>query len=198
MAKRIILSVLALALISAAPAERTRQQLETIVAEEAWRAGASQSWHRLYSRQIERESSFDPNAVSRSGAQGLTQFMPATMTYIYPKTKPSCAGVSPFDPACSVRAQIIYLRMLAKWTGPWDTETDLMAASLAAYHGGAGWVLREKRLCASDASCRPSRWFGHVAEQCSRPQCAANRAYVETILRNAGISNSLKSKEGER
>jgi len=71
-----------------------------------------------------QESSFNPAAVSSSGAQGLMQFTPATARGL---------GVNPFDPASSVNGAAKYLSQLTKQFG----STDL---ALAAYNAGPGAV----------------------------------------------------------
>jgi cell wall-associated NlpC family hydrolase len=71
-----------------------------------------------------QESSFNPAAVSSSGAQGLMQFTPATAQGL---------GVNPFDPTSSVNGAAKYLSQLTKQFG----STDL---ALAAYNAGPGAV----------------------------------------------------------
>jgi soluble lytic murein transglycosylase-like protein len=71
---------------------------------------------------IRKESAFDPCAVSRKGAIGLMQLMPATAAQM--------KLLDPFDPAENVRAGSQYLKqMLDRYDG------DLMLA-LSAYNAG--------------------------------------------------------------
>jgi soluble lytic murein transglycosylase len=84
---------------------------------------------------IYRESRFDPDAVSESGAVGLMQLLPATADGIAELT-----GGTEFrpddlyDPELNVRYGAFYLRrLLTKYDG------DLELA-LAAYHAGQGNV----------------------------------------------------------
>jgi hypothetical protein len=72
------------------------------------------------------ESGFDPTAVSRAGAQGLMQFMPATAQAL---------GVDPFDPAQAIDGAG---RLLA---GHMESFGSLELA-LAAYNAGGGAVRR--------------------------------------------------------
>jgi len=70
------------------------------------------------------ESSFRPDAVSRSGALGLSQLMPATAADL---------GVNPNDPVDNLRGGAKYLRRLLDEFG----RVDLAAA---AYNAGPGRV----------------------------------------------------------
>ena len=72
---------------------------------------------------IETESSWNPNAVSRVGAKGLAQFMPATASEF---------GVNPSDPASSIDGAGSYLRYLIDYF-----KGDLRLA-IFAYNGGMG------------------------------------------------------------
>lgn len=75
---------------------------------------------------IEVESRYDASAVSRRGAKGLMQLMPATVERY---------GVQdPFDPAANIDAGARYLRYLFDQFG--------MRGGLAAYNAGEGAVGR--------------------------------------------------------
>lgn len=76
---------------------------------------------------IEIESGFNHQAVSRAGAQGLMQIMPATQQDL--------GLTAPFDPAENIEAGIRYLKMLM------DRFPDLSLA-LAAYNAGPANVER--------------------------------------------------------
>jgi len=76
-----------------------------------------------------QESKFDETAVSRSGAQGLFQLMPATAEYL---------GVeNAFDPEENARAGVEYLCMLKDNHGFEDIQT-----LPAAYNAGPGRINR--------------------------------------------------------
>lgn len=76
---------------------------------------------------IEVESGFNHQAVSRAGAQGLMQIMPATQQDL--------GLTAPFDPAENIEAGIRYLKMLM------DRFPNLTLA-LAAYNAGPANVER--------------------------------------------------------
>jgi hypothetical protein len=75
---------------------------------------------------IRAESNYEPRALSRKGARGLMQLMPATARRLSVR--------KPFDPASNVRGGVQYLRELVDRFGP---HPDLV---LAAYNAGEGAV----------------------------------------------------------
>ena len=75
---------------------------------------------------IKAESSFDPNALSESGAQGLMQLMPVTADEM--------EVIDPFDPEENIFGGTRYLGLLLK---RFDRNKRL---AVAAYNGGATTV----------------------------------------------------------
>ena len=79
----------------------------------------------FFARLIWQESRFDPLAVSRAGAQGVAQFMPATA---------SRRGLSnPFDPLEAIAQSARLLRDLRR-------EFGNLGLAAAAYNAGSGRV----------------------------------------------------------
>lgn len=81
----------------------------------------------LLSRVAFQESSYNPEAVSPVGAQGLFQFMPLTAADL---------NIDPFDAESATEGAARYLSWLYKSTGNWTL-------ALAAYNWGIGNVLRK-------------------------------------------------------
>ena len=136
--------------------------------------------HRLeVTAQVYVESAYRPNAASRY-ASGLAQFTPATWGDWSGRTKPSCEGRPPTDPACSVRTQIVYMRwLLRRFNGSWHN-------AWRGYNGGAGWLDRERRAAAG-AGLNPND-TGHMERFCqavgrSAASCKENTAYPRKIRR---------------
>jgi len=98
------------------------------------------------------ESSWNPNAKSSKGAQGLFQFMPSTARGY---------GIDPYDPAQATDAAGKMLSgLLAKYDG------DLSKA-LAAYNWGGGNVDKAVRKYGNN-------WLSHAP--------AETRKYIKKIL----------------
>lgn len=75
------------------------------------------------------ESGFDTGAVSRAGAQGLMQFMPATA---------AAMGVDPWDPASAIDGAARYLRRELDRFGRLDLAVAAYNAGPAAVQGNGG------------------------------------------------------------
>lgn len=103
------------------------------------------------------ESAFNPNALSRAGAQGLMQLMPATARRF--------GVVNAFDPAQNIRGGVEYLAwLLRRFNG------DLTLAA-AGYNAGEGAVdrhggvppYRETQTYVQRVGVLAERYRGHLA-----------------------------------
>lgn len=103
--------------------------IDSHIREVAIRYGVSEE---LIAAIIEAESRFDSRAVSRRGAQGLMQLMPATAATL---------GVSdPFDPRENIDAGVRHLRaMMAHFP-------DNLPLALAAYNAGEKAVIHHRGI----------------------------------------------------
>lgn len=102
---------------------KTDKNLEEIYAEASQTYGVSTELLKAMTKQ---ESNFNPNATSRSGAQGLMQLMPATAAGL---------GVTnAYDPYQNIMGGAKYIRqMLDKYNGD-------VSLALAAYNAGSNNV----------------------------------------------------------
>jgi cell wall-associated NlpC family hydrolase len=87
----------------------------------------------LLAAQLERESGFDPRAVSGAGAQGIAQFEPGTWVGDWNPWR----GRSPFEADAAIRAQARLMHSLV------DRAGGDLGRALAAYHDG--WAGSETR-----------------------------------------------------
>jgi len=125
---------------------------------------------------IRQESEFNPRAVSRSKAYGLTQILPGTGRIL--SRKVDLRGFRTamlFTPSINLRLGTFYLRMLAdQLQGHWE-ET------LASYNAGKGRV--DRWLAATQ--------FSEPAEFVESIPITETRNYVQTVMRNADVYRRL-------
>lgn len=104
------------------PAQLSTNEYVQIARQAAMKYGINPDY---FVRQIYSESSFNPNAVSPSGAVGIAQFMPATAAGM---------GINPWDPVQALYGSAKYMSQLsAQWGGDY-------AKALASYNAGSGVV----------------------------------------------------------
>ena len=77
----------------------------------------------LFEKQIRQESNFNPHALSRAGAAGIAQFMPATAKEL---------GIDPWNPEQALRGAAY---LMASYLGQYSGD---YAKALAAYNAGPG------------------------------------------------------------
>jgi soluble lytic murein transglycosylase-like protein len=148
--------------------------------------------------QVHQESGWNCNAKSPVGAQGCTQFMPATANDVARRYPDSLRPANPHNPRWAFRAQAQYMFDLHNGRGARGAANgcERMAFALASYNGGEGWVLRDRAL--SDASGYRRGVFFGVAQYANagrRPDFKRENAdyparilkRIEPIYINAGF-----------
>lgn len=125
------------------------------IAEAAQRFGIPEHWIVAV---IGAESAGNTRAISRAGAQGLMQVMPATWDHLRARYR---LGSDPFDPRDNILAGTAYLREMYDRYGT-------IPAMLAAYNAG------------------PHRYDEHIAT--GRPLPAETRAYVDLLAPALGAT----------
>ncbi|MCI0401205.1 MAG: transporter substrate-binding domain-containing protein [Gammaproteobacteria bacterium] len=108
---------------------------------------------RLIVAQMYQESRFNPQALSRAGAQGLMQVLPKTASQL---------GYSDVrNPERGIRAGITYLHWLRDRFEPELVVHDRTWFALAAYNAGYGRI-EDARRFAKELGLDPNRWFNNV------------------------------------
>lgn len=135
----------------------------------------------VFAAQVHQESAWRADAVSRVGAQGLAQVMPATATWIA-GVDPALAARQPFSPAWALRALVTYDRWLYERTPARYAPKDRMWVALRGYNGGLGHWQAE---AAASGAARPTRV--QVDAACGRAKrapvhCRENLDYPHRIL----------------
>lgn len=132
--------------------------------------------------QVHQESSWRPQAVSRVGAAGMAQFMPATATWWCDLNGLAPAQCQPTNPTWALRALVGYDKWLFERTPVRYSERDRLHVALRAYNGGLGhWQaeakatgLRTPNREQVDAACGAAR--RHPSH------CPENLGYPARIL----------------
>jgi soluble lytic murein transglycosylase len=121
---------------------------------------------------VRQESEFNPQAVSRAKAYGLTQVMPATGRLL--ARRAGLRRFSPrmlFQPEVNLKLGTYYIRsLLDKWGGRWE-ET------LAAYNAGPNRA----------AEWAAWRSYEEPAEFVETVPYTETREYIQAVLRNAAM-----------
>ncbi|HYK18909.1 MAG TPA: transglycosylase SLT domain-containing protein [Bryobacteraceae bacterium] len=125
---------------------------------------------------IRQESEFNPKAVSRSNARGLTQVMPSTGRELSRKLRiPRYQTSMLFTPETNLKIGTYYLKALSdQLEGKWE-------ATLASYNAGKSRVL----------AWLGSGTFHEPAEFVESIPFNETRVYVQSVLRNAEVYRRL-------
>ena len=122
---------------------------------------------------MRQESAFFPEALSRSGAKGLMQFMPATWDEVAGRLKEPAGN--PFVPEDSIRYGAYYLSWLIDYLG--DIEL-----AVPAYNGGPGYI---KRLYEADyVDHNKDEFYREIDKQ-------ETREYLQAVLKNYAVYQAL-------
>ena len=178
--------VLACALLSfvlpaRAQVPQAAQQYRALLVRTAHAAWGLDAPVAVFAAQVHQESAWRPDAVSRVGAQGLAQFMPATSRWIA-AVDPALAAQQPFNPAWALRALVVYDRWLYDRTPARYTPRERMHVALRAYNGGLGhW----QGGAAATGAARPT--LAQVDAACGKARraavhCPENLGYPHRIL----------------
>jgi soluble lytic murein transglycosylase-like protein len=133
--------------------------------------------------QVHQESRWKATAKSKF-AEGLAQFTPATAadySLLLPAEVraecPSRAGC-PTSPNWALHALSLYDFNLHRRHAWAETADDRWRLALAAYNGGAGWIIKER------AKANNSRRWADIVAACLRKAefCKENREYPVVIL----------------
>lgn len=130
---------------------------------------------------VREESRYDPEAISRSYAQGLMQIMPSTRDWIAEQLGVEIDPTEIFDPGTNIRLGAWYLRHLLNYF-----EEDLDYA-VAAYNGGPGNVNNWKESPLIQEKGDFFRWIG----------LSETREYVPKVLLSYEIYKWLEQAEGD-
>lgn len=78
-----------------------------------------------------------------------------------------------------------------------NSDADRLAFMLAAYNGGFGGLLQDRKLCQAIKECDSSKWFGHVAAHSYKARVKVNgygesaydinRGYVDKVMNQRSI-----------
>ncbi len=117
-----------------------------IARQDAINAGISPDY---FTRQINLESGFNPNASSPSGAVGIAQFLPSTAAGL---------GINPWNPNEALNAAAHLMASYAKNYG------GDYAKALAAYNGGSGTLQYALNACgaANWMNCLPGETRNYI------------------------------------
>lgn len=174
-------ALLSLTLPVQAQAPQAAQQYRALLVRTAHAAWGLDAPVAVFAAQVHQESAWRADAVSRVGAQGLAQFMPATATWIA-GVDPALAARQPFSPAWALRALVTYDRWLYERTPARYAPKDRMWVALRGYNGGLGHWQAE---AAATGAARPTRV--QVDAACGRAKrapvhCRENLDYPHRIL----------------
>ena len=136
--------------------------------------------------QVHQESGWQPHAVSRVGAQGMAQFMPATATWWCNLNSLAPADCQPTNPTWALRAMVGFDKWLYDLAPGHYSAHDRMWVALRAYNGGLGhWRAEASAFTAFTSLKHPTRPQVDAACGLARrhaTHCPENLQYPARIL----------------
>jgi len=96
---------------------------------------------RLLAAQIDQESGFNPDAVSKAGAEGIAQFIPDTWA-VWGEDLDGDGVASPYNALEAIDAQARLMCFLVYEANTSDIDGDPVDLALAAYNAGWSQVVR--------------------------------------------------------
>ncbi len=96
---------------------------------------------KLLAAQIDQESGFDPDAVSKAGAEGIAQFVPDTWA-VWGQDLDGDGVASPYNAREAIDAQARLMCFLIFEAKASDIDGDPIDLALAAYNAGWSNVVR--------------------------------------------------------
>jgi soluble lytic murein transglycosylase len=129
---------------------------------------------------VRQESEFNPQALSRAQAYGLTQILPSTGRLLLKAPRKRFRAAVLFNPEVNLRLGTTYLRAM------YDANMGHWERTLAAYNAGES---------------RVENWMGwgeyrEPAEFIESIPFSETRNYVLAVLRNASMYRKLYGEEG--
>ena len=154
------------------------------------RSGLHPDYEAWLLGQITTESDWNPDAVSSTGALGLTQVEPYTANALHRKY-PQLQGCSPKYPECSIKMFLLLMKenILAFADAP-DRETRYKFAA-AAYNGGPSFLHRERHAAGGSWDWNEVR--SHCRDFRSEASCKQNIAYPHLAMRRSALFRSTSS-----
>lgn len=134
-----------------------------------------------FAAQLHQESGWRTDAVSRVGAQGMAQFMPATARWWCDLHRLPAVDCQPANPVWSMRALVGYDRWLFERVKG-ESDFDKLWAALRSYNGGLGHWLNEAKAAGSTQRAEVDRACG-LARRAAL-HCRENLGYPRRILIN--------------
>jgi soluble lytic murein transglycosylase-like protein len=135
----------------------------------------------VFAAQIHQESGWNPQAVSKVGARGMAQFMPATAKWWCDLIGQDAKDCQPANPTWAMRSLVGYdVWLYDRVRG--ESEFDRWWAALRAYNGGLGHWQAEAALV------RPLKGRESIDAACGKAKrhisfCRENLGYPLRIMK---------------